>query len=297
MANLAESAAWESGIYQIETTDDVLGGADGISNLQAKQLANRTLYLKGALDSALELLDAKQSVRVATTANIVLSGVQTIDGVLLFAGDRVLVKNQTLPVDNGIYVVAVGAWARAADANVSAEVTPGMATFVEEGATLGNTRWQLVTDAPITLGATVLTFQDITQGYAPLASPALTGTPTAPNVAAGTRGTQLATMQSFASEFVASKVENGYQKMPSGLIIQWGSVNTGATPSGTITFPISFPMACAVVVPVDYGQSYSDVNNVRLNIPTTTGVQWYTQNFSGAVGTGASTWAWFAIGY
>lgn len=50
MANLTETAAWEGGIYQIETTDPVVGGPDGISNIQAKQLANRTKYLKGFAD-------------------------------------------------------------------------------------------------------------------------------------------------------------------------------------------------------------------------------------------------------
>lgn len=51
MANLKESAAWESGIYQLETTDPVVGGVDGISNKQAIQLANRTRYLKGEIES------------------------------------------------------------------------------------------------------------------------------------------------------------------------------------------------------------------------------------------------------
>ena len=50
MANVTESAVWESGVYQIETTDPVLGGANGIANAQAKQLANRTLYLKSRAD-------------------------------------------------------------------------------------------------------------------------------------------------------------------------------------------------------------------------------------------------------
>ena len=45
MANLTESSIWEEGIYQLETTDPVKGGADGIANAQAKQLANRTKYL------------------------------------------------------------------------------------------------------------------------------------------------------------------------------------------------------------------------------------------------------------
>ncbi|WP_063533298.1 phage tail protein [Burkholderia sp. MSMB1589WGS] len=50
MANLKERAQWEDGIYQLETSDPVMGGPDGIDNVQAKQLANRTLYLKGAIE-------------------------------------------------------------------------------------------------------------------------------------------------------------------------------------------------------------------------------------------------------
>jgi hypothetical protein len=60
--------------------------------------------------------------RVATTANITLSGAQTIDGIACVADDRVLVKNQTLPAENGVYVVASGAWSRAADSNSVAEL-------------------------------------------------------------------------------------------------------------------------------------------------------------------------------
>lgn len=50
MAYVPESATYEDGVYQIETTDPVLGGANGIANTQAKQLANRTKYLKGYAD-------------------------------------------------------------------------------------------------------------------------------------------------------------------------------------------------------------------------------------------------------
>lgn len=50
MANLQEQATWESGVYQIETTDPVVGGPDGVSNVQAKQLGNRTAYLKQKLE-------------------------------------------------------------------------------------------------------------------------------------------------------------------------------------------------------------------------------------------------------
>lgn len=103
--------------------------------------------------------DSKNSVRVATTGAIILSGAQSIDGVAVVAGDRVLVKNQASAAQNGIYVAAVGAWSRAADADASIEVTPGLLVPVEAGTANGDSVWQLVTDAPITLGTTALIFE------------------------------------------------------------------------------------------------------------------------------------------
>ena len=128
----------------------------------------------------LDKLDRKQSVRAATTANIALTGLQVVDGVSLNAGDRVLVKNQAAAKDNGPYVVAVGAWTRAKDADNSAKVTPNLTVAVEVGATQADTIWQLVTDGTIVVGTTPLTFQDITAGLARLLSPSFAGNPTAP---------------------------------------------------------------------------------------------------------------------
>lgn len=99
----------------------------------------------------------KQPVRVATTANITLSGEQTIDGVLTSA-DRILVKDQTTGSENGIYVTASGAWSRASDADVDAEVVAGIAVFVAEGTANGDKAFTLTTDDPITVGTTALTF-------------------------------------------------------------------------------------------------------------------------------------------
>ena len=113
---------------------------------------------KGYVDAVKQALDIKDSAHVATTGNITLSGTQTIDGIAVEAGDRVLVKNQTAGADNGIYVAAAGAWSRAADANTTAEVTPGMFIFVEEGTVGGDNGFVLTTDAPITLDTTSLTF-------------------------------------------------------------------------------------------------------------------------------------------
>ncbi|WNF52986.1 phage tail protein [Pseudomonas sp. SG20052] len=130
-------------------------------------------YVDTRLLEELNKLDSKQSVRVATTANIALAGLQIIDGIALVAGDRVLVKNQSVARDNGLYVVAAGVWGRALDADSSAEVTSALLVSVEQGSTLADTRWQLVTDGAIVLGATALTFQNITQGFAAINAPAL----------------------------------------------------------------------------------------------------------------------------
>ncbi|WP_207285800.1 phage tail protein [Pseudomonas sp. FW300-N2A2] len=116
-------------------------------------------WVMGYLADELAKLDGKQSVRVATTENIVLSGAQQIDGVAVLSGQRVLVTAQTLAKDNGLYVAANGAWVRATDANTSAKVTPGLTVMVEEGTANGDSLWHLVTNGPITLGTTALSFE------------------------------------------------------------------------------------------------------------------------------------------
>jgi len=113
---------------------------------------------KAYVDAARTGLDVKGSVKVATTANITLSGTQTIDGVALSVGDRVLVKNQTTASENGIYVVASSSWSRATDADENAEVTSGMFTFVEQGSVNSDTGFVLTTDGAITVGSTDLDF-------------------------------------------------------------------------------------------------------------------------------------------
>lgn len=128
-----------------------------ITNLAAPTDANDAAR-KADVDAARSGLDVKDSVRAATTANITLSGEQTIDGVAVVAGNRVLVKNQDTASQNGIYVAAAGSWTRATDFDADAEVTPGAFTFVEEGTTNGDAGFVLTTNAPITVGSTSLTF-------------------------------------------------------------------------------------------------------------------------------------------
>jgi hypothetical protein len=108
---------------------------------------------KAYVDGIAQGLQLKGSSRAATTANITLANEQTIDGVVLVAGDRVLVKNQTAAETNGIYVVVDGgAWTRAEDLDEPSELTAGIFTFVEEGTANGDKGFVLVSDNPIVLG-------------------------------------------------------------------------------------------------------------------------------------------------
>lgn len=121
-------------------------------------LATRAYVDQKVLDE-LNKQDFKFSVYVATTAPIALNGLPPIDGESIAEGARVLVKNQALPKENGIYVAGNGVWVRAQDADISIEVTPGLLVHVERGATLGDSIWQLVTNGPIVLGTTDLVFE------------------------------------------------------------------------------------------------------------------------------------------
>lgn len=117
---------------------------------------------KGYVDSLSQGLDPKGSVRAATTTNGALATAfangQTIDGVTLVTGDRILIKNQTTQTENGIYTVnASGAPTRAADMDSWGEV-PGSFTFVEQGTVNADTGWVCTSDQGGTIGSTAITF-------------------------------------------------------------------------------------------------------------------------------------------
>lgn len=100
------------------------------------------------------------TARAATTANITLSATQTVDGVALSVNDRVLVKNQTLGQNNGVYVVQSGAWTRATDFDVWGEI-PGAFTSIQEGTINSDTVWLSTADTGGTLNTTPITFTQI----------------------------------------------------------------------------------------------------------------------------------------
>ncbi len=95
----------------------------------------------------------KNPVRFATTENIVLAGLQTIDGIAAVEGDRALVKDQTAKPGNGLYVASAGAWVRTSDASDWDQLVSAV-VVVEEGTTNANTSWQITSNRGGILGTT-----------------------------------------------------------------------------------------------------------------------------------------------
>lgn len=112
---------------------------------------------KAYVDATSQGLSFKQPVLVTTTGNITLSGTQTIDGIAVSVGDRVLVKNQTTQSQNGIYIVSAGAWSRSPDANTWDELLAAY-LFVLQGTVWAGSSWVDTNVPGGTLGTTPVTF-------------------------------------------------------------------------------------------------------------------------------------------
>lgn len=215
-------------------SDITFGGAYKITN--ALNATNPQDYVTlSQLQAVQQGLDVKDSVRVATTANIALTGTQTIDGIALSAGNRVLVKNQTIGSENGIYVVSAGAWVRSIDADTSVEVTGGMFTFTEEGTVNADSGFILTTNNPIVLGTTALTFAQFSGAgsYAAGSGLTLTGSTfsvNTDNTTIGIIGNNV-TVRSTATQF-QTLISSG----TAGAAAVWGAINlaSGAAVSGVL---------------------------------------------------------------
>lgn len=191
-------------------------GGGTVTGLPTTPVGSTDAASKAYVDSLAQGLDPKGSVRAATTAAGTLAtsfaNGSVIDGVTLATNDRILIKNQAAPADNGIYTVnASGAPTRATDANLWTEL-PGAFTFVEEGTSLADTGWVCTSNAGGTLGTTAVTFVQFSG----------TGSYTA-----GTGLTLSGTQFSITSPIATSIGGTGLSSI--GTASQILGVNTGAT--------------------------------------------------------------------
>lgn len=210
MANLPETPQWEDGIYQIEVSDPVLGGPDGISNRQGKQLASRTLYLKqqvekGGSDLEKHIAAADPHTQYAPKASPTFTGTPT-------APTQAKTDNSTKLATTAHVKSVVADYAPLSSPALTGKPTAPTAAQTANDTQLANTAFvkaaiaALIASSPEALDTLnelaaalgndpnfATTMTNALAQKAPLTSPALTGTPTAPTAAAGNNTTQLST--------------------------------------------------------------------------------------------------------
>jgi hypothetical protein len=189
---------------------------------------------KGYVDALAQGIDAKASVVVATTANITLSGTQTIDGIAVSVGDRVLVKDQTTVSGNGIYVVASGSWTRATDADTWTELVAAF-TFVEKGTTNADSGWICTVDAGGTIGSTSVTFAQFSGAGQITSGDGLTKTGNTLNV--GTASSSRIVVNADNIDLATSGVTAGTYK--SVTADSYGRITAGTNPTTLSGFGIT----------------------------------------------------------
>jgi len=128
---------------------------------------------KSYVDMVAQGYQIKAEAQCATTVNITLSGLQTIDGYTTLAGDRVLVKNQSNQANNGVYVAASGAWSRSTDCATYASLVSAF-IFIQNGSTQQNTGWACTIPTSGTLGTTPITWSQLASSVGYFAGTGLT---------------------------------------------------------------------------------------------------------------------------
>ena len=262
MANLKEKAAWESGIYQLETTDPVVGGADGISNKQAIQLANRTGYLKGEIEALKSDASAKLYKDNRFTQN------QMVDGYVVANHFHMKMKTQDEFVDGNSEICFRESQPVITDNprafrfmslnKLKEAVNAGMAyrgecyAKSESDAKYAKlSEYNRFTQNQMVDGYVVAnhfhmkmkTQDEFVDGNIDIcfraSQPTITDNPTPFRFMSLNK-----LKEAVRPQLAASFSESGYATLDNGLIVQWGKI----TGEGEKNFPIAFPRACFTVI-------------------------------------------------
>lgn len=278
MTNLVETPQWEPGIYQLETIDPVQGGPNGIDNLQAKQLGNRTQFLKALIEAAQNSFAGHESATDPHSQYLT-----TAEGNSMIASAVSALVNSSPATLDTLNELAT---ALGNDPNFATS----MATALGNKQPLDATLTAL---AALTTAANKLIYATGADTFATADLTAFARTLLDDADAAAMR----ATLGIQNLEFGASLSSNGYQKLPSGLIIQWGnssSLGTGS-PNCSVTFPVAFPNACFASYATLSGTTQGGYVNSNPGATKTTGI--FTLFNAGGSITSAWSFQWISIGW
>lgn len=262
MAAIIDSPTWATEIYQLETTDPVLGGTPnpltgaGLDNIPHLQLAQRTRWLKQQVE-ALEAALGTANTLLAPKASPVFTGNPTAPTAAQFDNDTSLATTafvqRALGSVSGVLAINANTNLSAADAGKRIDFygsAPFTVTLPALAGIADGTQFILHSDAsaPVTIAST---------GGTPFAvagasvSTVVVGPGEYLVVTKGAgvfwRTYGSAVLKNEA-QFAASLAGSGFQRFPSGLILQWGSITTSSSGPVTGTFPIAFPTACRNIV-------------------------------------------------
>ncbi|HKE87305.1 MAG TPA: hypothetical protein VKB50_26285 [Vicinamibacterales bacterium] len=212
-------------------TANVNLGGFRITNV-ASPLSNSDAVPRMYVDNAINGLSWKDTCRLASTANVALTGLTAIDGVTPIANDRILLKNQTTGSQNGIWVAASGAWARATDAATSTDILQA-AVFISEGTTQADTAWVMTTNAPITIDTTALTWVQFGAPASYIGGAGLTLTGTTFDVGAGTGITVAADSVAVDTTVIATQAY--VNTAVTGVTKKFAAALTGTASPETVT--------------------------------------------------------------
>lgn len=214
-----------------ETVVTKLGGMTGVISCGiGLTCADQTISVNSFGEATTAI---KIPVKAASTVNVALFGPQTIDGVSVVAGDRVLIKNQSTASENGIYVVSNSNWTRATDFNETSELTQGTLIYVNQGSTQTNYIYTISTTTPAIGSA--LSFSLVTGFSNPSAQIGLTAV----------NGTALTAMRSDAAPAINQGISPTWTSIHtfaqglnlSGSISGNTKLQASSAAGGTITFP------------------------------------------------------------
>lgn len=204
MANLPESTTYDAGVYQLETTDPVVGGPSGVSNAPLKNLANRTNYLKAHVDAIEAAYAPKASPAFTGNPTAPTPAVDDNDTSLATTAFVIGQAASVNPVMDGTAAPGVSTrFARADHVHPTDTSRAPLASPTFTGTPSAPTAGSGTNTTQV---ATTAFVQSAIAPLAPVASPTFTGTPSAPTAAAGTNTTQIATTAFIQSAIAAASV-------------------------------------------------------------------------------------------